>query len=149
MCYNVIMKNHKKLYRSTDDKVIAGVCGGLGEYFDIDSTIIRIVFILLAVSGGSGIIIYLVMALIVPTKKGSSDIKANAEDLANQTKKVAENFKNSENKKNFLGIIVVTIGFLVLLKNLVPVKLAWLNSGVFWSLIIIFIGLFLITKNKK
>ena len=143
------MKNHKKLYRSTNDKVIAGVCGGLGEYFDIDSTIIRIVFILLAVSGGSGIIIYLVMALIVPTKKGGSDIKANAEDLANQTKKVAENFKNSENRRNFLGIIVVAIGFLVLLKNLVPVKLVWLNSGVFWSLIIIFVGLFLITKNKK
>lgn len=57
---------YRKLYRSRDDRMISGVCGGLGEFFGIDPTLIRIIFILLLIFGGSGLIIYLVMLLIVP-----------------------------------------------------------------------------------
>jgi phage shock protein PspC (stress-responsive transcriptional regulator) len=59
----------KKLYLSNDDRKIAGVCGGLGEYYEKDSTLIRILFLLLAFFAfGSGIIIYLAMWLIIPKK---------------------------------------------------------------------------------
>ena len=57
---------YRKLYRSRNDRMISGVCGGLGEFFGIDPTLIRIIFILLLIFGGSGLIIYLVMLLIVP-----------------------------------------------------------------------------------
>ena len=57
---------YRKLYRSRNDRIISGVCGGLGEFFGIDPTLIRIIFILLLIFGGSGLIIYLVMLLIVP-----------------------------------------------------------------------------------
>ena len=57
---------NRKLYRSRKDRVISGVCGGLGDFFGIDSTLIRVIFALLAIFGGSGIVIYLVMLLIVP-----------------------------------------------------------------------------------
>jgi phage shock protein PspC (stress-responsive transcriptional regulator) len=57
---------HKKLYRSRRDRMISGVCGGLGDFFGIDSTLIRVIFALLAIFGGSGLVIYLVMLLIVP-----------------------------------------------------------------------------------
>ena len=56
----------KKLYRSRSDRILFGVCGGLGEFFGIDATVLRIIFALLAIFGGSGILIYLVMFLIVP-----------------------------------------------------------------------------------
>ena len=56
----------KKLYRSRSDRILFGVCGGLGEFFGIDATVLRIFFALLAIFGGSGILIYLVMFLIVP-----------------------------------------------------------------------------------
>ena len=57
----------KKLYRSNTDKMLAGVCGGLAQYFGIDSTIIRLIFALLVLFGaGSGIILYIIMALIMP-----------------------------------------------------------------------------------
>lgn len=56
----------KKLYRSRDDKMIAGVCGGLGKNLGIDPTILRLIFVLLALAGTSGIIIYGVMWLVVP-----------------------------------------------------------------------------------
>ncbi len=56
----------KKLYRSVNDKKIAGVCGGFGEYFDIDSTIIRLVWVALVLAVGSGIIAYILAWIIVP-----------------------------------------------------------------------------------
>lgn len=58
---------NKKLYRSNDRKVF-GVCGGLAEYFDIDPTIVRLIWILLTLSGGSGAILYLIAALLMDNR---------------------------------------------------------------------------------
>jgi phage shock protein C len=58
--------NSKKLTRSRTKKAIAGVCAGLGEYFNIDPIVIRLGFIFLALAGGPGIIVYLIMWLVVP-----------------------------------------------------------------------------------
>jgi len=57
---------HKKLYRSRRDRALAGVCGGLADYFHIDSTWTRLFFILLFFLGGSALLIYFIMWLIVP-----------------------------------------------------------------------------------
>ena len=57
----------KKLYRNTNNKVLAGVCSGLAEYINIDPTIIRVIWALVGLSG-AGIIAYLVCALIIPEK---------------------------------------------------------------------------------
>lgn len=56
----------KKLYLSQTDKKLFGVCGGIAEYFDIDSTIIRILWVILAFCYGIGILPYFLMALIIP-----------------------------------------------------------------------------------
>lgn len=56
----------KKLYRSTEDKKIAGVCGGLGDYFDIDPTIIRLLWVTMVLALGSGVIAYILAWIIVP-----------------------------------------------------------------------------------
>ncbi len=58
--------NTKRLYRSKTDRMIAGVCGGLAQYLAIDSTIVRLVFLLLFFVGGSAIPIYLIMWIITP-----------------------------------------------------------------------------------
>lgn len=57
----------KKLYRSTSNKIIAGVCAGLAEYINIDPTVVRLIWALVGLSG-AGLIAYLVCALIVPEK---------------------------------------------------------------------------------
>jgi phage shock protein C len=62
----VAMEEPRKLYRSRNHRMVAGVCGGLAEYFNIDATLIRALFVLLAVFGGSGLLIYIVMWIIVP-----------------------------------------------------------------------------------
>lgn len=56
----------KKLYRSSTDRKLCGVCGGFAEYFDLDPTIIRLIFIFLTLFGGGGVLIYLICALVVP-----------------------------------------------------------------------------------
>jgi len=59
----------RKLYLSDTDKKIGGVCGGLGEYFDIDPTVVRVVFILIALlSFGMGVIAYILIWIIIPRK---------------------------------------------------------------------------------
>lgn len=57
---------YKKLYRSRKERIIAGVCGGLSEYFGIDPTWMRLIFILFFFAGGSALLVYLIMWLIVP-----------------------------------------------------------------------------------
>lgn len=56
----------KRLYRSRKDRKIAGVCGGLGEYFNVDPVIFRIIWVVLALGAGTGILAYIVFWLIVP-----------------------------------------------------------------------------------
>ncbi|MGB4967226.1 MAG: PspC domain-containing protein [Candidatus Saccharimonadales bacterium] len=58
--------NGKKLYRSRTDRKIAGVCGGLATYFNVDSTVVRIGMIILALPGGPSILIYFVLWLVMP-----------------------------------------------------------------------------------
>jgi phage shock protein C len=60
------MEEPRKLYRSRNQRMLAGVCGGLAEYFNVDATLIRVLFLVLAVFGGTGLAIYVVMWLIVP-----------------------------------------------------------------------------------
>ncbi len=58
--------NGKKLYKSATDKKIAGVCGGIAEYFNVDATLIRLAWVLFSLLGGSGLLAYIIAALIMP-----------------------------------------------------------------------------------
>ena len=58
----------KKLYRSRNDKKLAGVCGGLAEYLNMDVTIIRLIWALVTVFAGAGLIAYIICALVIPEK---------------------------------------------------------------------------------
>ena len=60
------MAQTRKLYRSRTDRKLAGVCGGLAQYFNADPTVIRVLFVVLALLGGPGLVIYLVLWIIVP-----------------------------------------------------------------------------------
>lgn len=59
-------KNIKKIYRSRTDRVLAGICGGLGEYFKLDPVIFRILFILSILAGGFVILFYIILILVIP-----------------------------------------------------------------------------------
>jgi phage shock protein C len=62
----------KRLYRSQNERMIAGVCGGIAEYLDIDPTLVRILFVLLFFVGGNGLLLYLILMFLVPMKPEAS-----------------------------------------------------------------------------
>ncbi len=63
------MNERGNIHRSHDEKMIAGVCGGLAEWLDLDPSIVRLIFILMALTFGHGILVYLVLALVMPLEK--------------------------------------------------------------------------------
>lgn len=71
------MASNRKLYRSIKDRKLAGVCGGLAEFFGLDATIIRVLWVVISFFLGffmGGLIIYLIVALIVPNDPGYTDV---------------------------------------------------------------------------
>ena len=60
--------NGKKLYRNTENKMLAGVCSGIADYFDIDPTLVRLGWVLFCALGGSGLLAYIIAALVMPDR---------------------------------------------------------------------------------
>ena len=58
----------KRLYKSATDKMLAGVCGGIAEYFNVDSTLIRLAWVVFCALGGSGLLAYIIAALVIPDR---------------------------------------------------------------------------------
>lgn len=58
--------DNKRLYRSSTDRILGGVCGGIGEFFNIDPTLIRLGWVLFCAMGGSGVLAYVIAAIIIP-----------------------------------------------------------------------------------
>ena len=95
----------KKLYRSRKDAKIAGVCGGIAEYFDVDATIIRLLAVLTIFFGGGGIIAYIVAWIIIPlapVEEGSASgkqAKPKKEETHSETTVDAEFTEDSDSEK--------------------------------------------------
>lgn len=154
----------KKLYRSTTDKMIGGVAGGLAEYFDIDSTLVRVLFIVIVFLGGGGIIAYIILWIVVPQKpyeipkdfqgKSSTDESDKNEFQHSASDHESFNISNSgtasvesntNNKQLWIAIILIVIGGLLLLNNVFP----RFHFDHYWPLILIGIGVGLLLRAKN
>lgn len=82
----------KKLYRSEKDSMIAGVCGGIAEYFDVDSTLVRLLTVIFVLLGGAGVVAYIIAWIIIPKNPGqvSDDKFVQREESKEKIKKEAE-----------------------------------------------------------
>lgn len=113
-----------RLYRSTSERVIAGVCGGLGEYFAVDPIWFRIGFVLLALGGGSGVLIYLLMWLIVPPQpEGYSP----------------SSVRGSVSGAVIIGAVFVFVGTIALVNTIAPSL-----GQYFWPVVLVVGGLALV-----
>lgn len=146
---------NKKIYRSKDDCIVAGVSGGLADYFKIDSTLIRVIFILLFLGGGSGFLIYIILWLIIPKEGGKmvkvdrdKKIKEFADDLGDKAQDMAKEIKreiNSSKKRgSFFGLVLIVLGGVILVNKLFPVQIDW---DYVWPGILIFLGLYLMARK--
>ena len=73
----------KKLYRSAYDKKIAGVCGGIAEYFNIDSTIVRLILVAFCLMGGAGVLLYIIAWIIMPERPENNANYSNCDPYNN------------------------------------------------------------------
>lgn len=156
----------KRLYRSRDDRMICGVCGGLAKYFDLDPTIVRILFVLLVFANGLGILAYIIMAIVVPlegskttepketVKENMAEIKGTASALGQEIKATftGEEVKPEEaskihRRRNFFGITLIVLGVLFLMGNLN--LFSWFRWGYFWPLILVVVGLIIIFSGRR
>ncbi len=67
------MSNTKRLYRSQNQRMISGVCGGIAEYFNLDPTIVRVAFVLAALLWGGGVVAYILLWVVIPENPNKSD----------------------------------------------------------------------------
>lgn len=142
----------KRLTRSTTNKVIAGVCGGLGEYFNIDPTIIRILFVAIVVWGGSGILLYIVLWLVVP-EAGKESLppeeraKAAGQEMQAKAQDIAAGMKDTRlSGAVIVGAILVVIGLSSVVQAYVPWRI--FRWDVFWPVVLVAFGLALIFRRK-
>lgn len=129
------MTKSKKLYRSSSNRVLGGVAAGIAQYFDLDPTIVRILFIILLLFGGSGLLLYIILWLVMPSGSrqtiSEASIKEGAKEIETKAKEYAQEFKDisrhKEEKKspNWFGILLVLIGVILLLNNFffIPMRL--------------------------
>jgi len=144
----------KTLYRSRTDKMIAGVCGGLAEYFDMDSSVVRLLFVLLTLVGGSSILLYIILAIVIPeeasnNKEEEMPKKAKAEE-AKEEKSGESNLSKTQEARVHQGqllggIIVIIVGLIFLGDNFLP----WLNFGKLWPVILVIVGIWLLIKRER
>lgn len=158
----------KQLYRNSKNGIICGVCQGIGEYFEIDPTLVRVFWVLVTIFSGvfPGIVFYFILCLIVPEKKIEETKTEDQEKENTEQKKensCCSEFEQSENQDSckkdccansffsskpyfVFGLILIFFGLIFLLKNF---SLVWFDFSEFWPLILILIGCIFLYKNLK
>ena len=151
----------RRLYRSQQNRIVFGVCGGLGEYFNADPVIVRVIAVLIIIFSGIflGLLAYLVMALIIPMQGTSTSspvdsVRENAEDIRDRSASIGQEirttFERSSNRPNsrsqsttnillLAGIVVIGIGAFLLFGFI----WGWFWR-IFWPVLLIAAGLIIL-----
>lgn len=148
----------KKLYRSTKEKMVAGVCGGLSEYFDIDPAIVRVIFVVSLFAGGAGVIAYIILWLIVPeepyvlasTKSDAAEEPSGTQESTSERAFSHQDYEKQiiekkRKRSTFAGIVLVLAGLLFLMDNFVP----RLDFEDFFPLLLIALGAWLLSNSRR
>jgi phage shock protein C len=147
----------RKIYRSRKDRIIFGVCGGIAEYYNIESLWVRVVFIFLGITGAIGFVLYVALAILMPlnpvksiSDKKPEEVGATAEEFRDRVKGLASELRNDpkvDRRRNLLGLLIVTIGVIAFFNELFPNF--WIGWKVLWPMIIILIGFTFISNAKS
>ena len=157
----------KRLYRSRDDRMIWGVCGGIAKYFDIDPTLVRLITILLIFAWGFSILAYIVLAIVVPVeaspaKEPREVIRENVEEMKQAATQLGEDMRSTFARNEgaakepsggrrggayWIALVLIVLGIFFLLTNLNIFW--WFTWARFWPVILIIIGLVIILRPRR
>jgi len=136
----------KRLTRSATDKKIAGICGGLGEYFNVDPVIFRIIFCFLALCGGGGLLLYLIMLLVIPEKQNAfQDFSKQTEETTYEDMSDTKKKGRSDTVLIVLGAIFIIFGAMIFLFRVLPCY----SYRFFFPAVLVVGGILLVLLSKK
>lgn len=123
----------KRLYRSQTNKVVAGVCGGLGDYFEVDPVLVRIICVLLILATGFGLLAYIIGWVLIPKRETDANVPEPPKEI-----------RSSSWNKYLPGMIMIGIGIILLVRE----NWYWFDWSEFWPVLLIAVGLVLIFRGK-
>ncbi len=138
----------RRLYRSRRNRIVAGVAGGLGEYFDIDPVFVRVIFVIATLAGAWGILAYIILWIVVPNDRFDFELKpqtAEGETVMDEKDPVRQYAERKQRNSKLGGTILVILGILFLANNYLP----HFNFSDTWPLILIAVGAALILNSVR
>ncbi|MFI7542233.1 PspC domain-containing protein [Actinoplanes sp. NPDC049599] len=121
----------RRLRRSRGDRVLGGVCGGLGRYFDVDPVLLRIAAIALVLASGAGVLAYVIAWIVIPDGTGEPE--------------PAPPRSATDPLSWYLGLLLIALGGVLLLRLLVP----WFDATLIWPLVIILAGVLVLVPATR
>ena len=167
----------KTLRRSITNRTIGGVCGGIAEYFNIDPVLVRLIFVVLAVFGGAGVILYVIAWIVMPEQSISDrfqdaeivddaekktdgqfkkefdgvkeDLKQSFQEVEKEIEKVEKELKKHKySSGGWFGFLLVFLGLAFLLRTFGWVHFSWYGIWQYWPIFLIFIGISVIPMKR-
>jgi len=140
----------RRLYRSRRNRVIAGVAGGLGEYFDIDPVFVRVIFVVATFAGASGLLAYVILWIVVPKERFDFQPQpqtqaAEGETSMNQGNQDYDHYHHRQHGSMVGGLVLIVLGGLFLADNYLP-HFDFSNT---WPVILIAIGIGLVLTSVR
>lgn len=148
-----------RLTRSRTERILGGVCAGLGAYLRVDPLLVRLFFVLLALGDGIGVILYLVLWILVPAEGSATagveqTIRAGAGEIAGQAQALGQDLQQAVAERpaataTAIGAGLIALGMVFLLQNLDLAWLRWFDWNRLWPLLLIAAGAALLWRRMR
>ena len=140
---------NKKLYRSETNKILGGVCGGLGEYLGIDPVFVRLFFVFLGFAEGIAILIYIALWIFIPKARTEGDVQ-----ISDRVQSMGDDVRQAVREPHphaglIIGVALILLGIVSLFENLNIEWLNWLDYGIIWPLLLIVGGIVWIFRGRQ
>ena len=141
-----------KLYRSLSNRMIGGVCGGLGAYVNIDPIFVRLLFILLLFGSDFGFILYLLLWIIIPEEGGAYGFKDDS--FSDRVKSMGNDIQQAVTQPHpqaglIMGAGLIIVGGILFLDRLDLSWLNWMDFDILWPILLIVGGIVLLLRKRQ
>jgi phage shock protein C len=140
--------------------MLGGVCAGLGQYFGIDPTIVRLFFVVFTLVNGAGVLVYLLLWLIVPPEGGEAgatfeeNIRSGADEIASRARSMGDDMRDFAGRRDqrtglLVGAALLALGLVFLLRNLGVTWMSWFDSSLIWPALLVLAGAWILIVGRR